>query len=196
MSLIAKIVRTELKAITAVAADVQSISSELDLTQVDRVSIKIDHAKDNASASVGQGTEYVIQVSAKATGNDTWRTLQIFTMATTVPTAMIADNAEVGPVIECGVVTPVVGDILFFKLATLANSEWANVIARSDGISVTLENTLANAIAAGGTYYTQGSHMVAQLDVQAEVRLRVVCNNTKGSTNRACVWRASAITQE
>lgn len=194
---ITKTIETELKAITAVAANVQSISSELDLTgQEKQVTILIDHAKDNASASVGQGTEYVVQVSEKASGDDTWRALASFTAAITVPTAMVADNAEVGPVIECDVATPVVGDILFFKLAVLANSEWSNVIARVDGESVTLESTLANAIAAGGTYYTQGEHFPVTINVESITRLRVVCNNTKGTTNRAIVWRCAAITSE
>src|SRR4030042_4542609 len=63
---ITKIIKPELKAITAVAADVQSVSSTLDLSgQEKQVTILIDHAKDHASASVGQGTEYVVQVSEK-----------------------------------------------------------------------------------------------------------------------------------
>ena len=195
---ITKTIETELKVITAVAADVQSISSVLDLSgQVTRVTILIDHAKDNASASVGQGTEYVIQVSEKARGNDTWRALWASAAAITAPTAMVSDAEEAAgaTVIECGVATPVVGDILFFKNASLALSEWANVIARSDGVSVTLESGLTNTQAAG-TYYTQGEHFVLVLDVEAITRLRVVCNNTKGTTNRAIVWRCAAITKE
>ena len=193
---ITKTIQTELKAITAVAADVQSLSSELDLSgQVKKVAIFIDHAKDHAEASVGQGTEYAIQVSEKASGNDAWRTLAAFTAAITAPTAMISDNIEAvgATVIECDVATPAVGDILFFKNATIGNSEWANVIARVNGTSVTLESGLTS-IQAIGTYYTQGEHFVLVIDVEALTRLRVVCNNTKGTTNKAIVWRCAAIT--
>jgi len=158
----------------------------------------IDHAKDDASASVGQGAEYVVQASQKATGNDTWRALTSFTAAITVPVAMITDAEEAAAqtVIECGAALPAVGDIVFFKNATIANSEWANVVARDATVSaenVTLESGLTN-VQAAGTYYTQGEHFVLTLNVESLSRLRVVCNNTKGTTNRAICWRCAAIT--
>jgi len=196
---ITKTIQTELKIIAAVAADVQDISSTLDLSgQVKKVAIFIDHAKDHASASVGQGTEYVIQVSEKASGNDTWRSLAAFVASITAPTAMISDAEEAAgqTVIECGATVPAVGDILFFKNATIGSSEWANVIARvttGGSETVTLESGLT-AVQAQGTYYTQGEHFVVIVDVEALTRLRIVCNNTKGTTNRAIVWRCAAIT--
>jgi len=198
---ITKTIETELQAIAALAADTQAVSSVLDLSgQIKKVAILIDHAKDAADASVGQGTEYVIQVSEKASGNDTWRALTSFTAAITAPTAMVTDAEEAAgqTVIECGAVVPAVGDILFFKNATIANSEWANVIARvttGGSETVTLESGLTNT-QAQGTYYTQGEHFVVVLDVEAITRLRVVCNNTKGTTNRAIVWRTAAITSQ
>ena len=200
MTLIKKI-ETELMGIATVAADVQSISSELDLSDnlKDQVTILIDHAKDHASASAGQGTEDVVQVSEKASGDDTWRALASFDAAITAPTAVVPDSAEVGPVIECGASVPAIGDIVFWKLATLANSEWSNVIARvitGGSESITVESTLANAVTAGATYYTQGEHFVVTIDVKSITRLRVVCNNTKGTTNRAIVWRCAALTAQ
>ena len=198
--IIPKTIQTELQGITAVAADVQSVSSVLNLAKARRVSIFIDHAKDNASASVGQGAEYIIQVSEKATGNETWRALAAFTAAITAPTAPVTDAEEAAgqTVIECGATVPAVGDIVFFKNATIANSEWANVIARvttGGSETFTIESGLTN-IQAAGTYYTQGEYFVVVLDVSAITRLRVVCNNTKGTTNRAIVWRVAAITEK
>ncbi len=193
-----KTVETELKAITEVAANVQSLSSELALTGIKKVTIFIDHAKDNASASVGQGTEYVIQVSEKATGNDTWRSIPAFTATITAPTVITLDNDEAAgqTVIECGATVPAVGDIIFFKNTTLANSEWATVIARvttGGSESVTLESGLTNA-QADNTHNTQGEHYQQTINTETYTRLRVVCNNTKGTTNRAIVWRCAAIT--
>jgi len=194
-----KTIETELKAITAVAADAQSISSVLDLSgPVKKVTVFIDHAKDAANAAVGQGTEYVIQVSEKASGNDTLRSLASFTAAITAPTAVTTDAQEAAgsTVIECGATVPAIGDIVFFKNATLANSEWANVVARvttAGSESFTIESGLTNTQAAG-TYYTQGEHFVLTIDVEAITRLRVVCNNTRGTTNQAIVWRCAAVT--
>ncbi len=193
---VVKTIETELKAITAVDANVQSISSELALTGMKQVTIFIDHAKDSADASVGQGTEYVIQVSEKATGNDTWRSIPAFTATITAPTVITLDNDEAAgqTVIECGATVPAVGDIIFFKNTTLANSEWANVIARAVGAgteSVTLESGLTNA-QADNTHNTQGEHYQQTINVQSYTRLRVVCNNTKGTTNRAIVWKVAA----
>ncbi len=192
---IIKTIETELKALTEVAASVQSVSSILDVSNKNKVTVFIDHAKDNALASVGQGTEYVIQVSEKATGNDTWVTLASFTAAMTVPVAPVCSAVEpVGEtVIACGAVVPAVGDTVFFKNTTLALSEWANVIAVTPATNFTIESGLTNASEIK-TYYTQGEHFVQMIDVEAITRLRVVCNNTKGTTNRAIVWRCAAIT--
>ncbi len=196
---VSKTIKNELKGITTVAADVQSISDILDISGKDRqVTIYIDHAKDAADASVGQGTEYVIQASQKTLGNDTWRTLASFTAAITAPTAVVTDGEELQGQTEiaCGASVPAVGDIIFFKNAILTNSEWANVIGRdaSGGSEhFDIESGLTNTQAAG-TYYTQGEHYVLTVNVKSITRLRVVCNNTKGTTNRAIVWRCAAIT--
>ena len=196
---ITKTIQTELQAISALAASVQGISSVLDLSGTEKkVAIFIDHAKDSASAAVGQGTEYAIQVSQKASGNETWRALAVFTAAITAPVAMVTDGVEAvsSTVIECATGVPAVGDILFFKSATIGNSEWANVVTRSTAASaeqVTLESGLTFAQAAS-TYFTQGEHFVSVIDTEAITRLRVVANNQKGTTNMAICWRVACIT--
>jgi hypothetical protein len=192
---VTKTIQTELMPITAVAADVQSVSSILALTGIKKATIFIDHAKDHASASVGQGTEYVVQVSEKATGNDTWRSLASFSATITAPTVITTDAIENAgqTLIEIGATTPVVGDILFWKNATIGLSEWSTVIAIATGVSCTLQDALTNT-QAQGTYNTQGEHFVLTVDVESVTRLRVVCNNTKGTTNRAICWRCACIT--
>ena len=193
-------IQSELKAITAVAADAQSVSSTLSVYQKKRVTVMIDHAKDNALAAVGAGAEYRVQVSEKDSGNDTWRSLAAVTAQITVPVAVVTDNNEAAgqTVIECGAVVPAVGDIIFFKNAVIANSEWARVVAvdATPGTeNFTIADGLTNAQAAG-TYYTQGEHFVATVEVRAVTRLRVIANNANGSTNRAVVFRVAAITED
>ncbi len=193
-------IQTELKAITAVAANAQSKSSELNVYQKKSATIFIDHAKDNANAAVGAGCEYRFQASEKDSGDDTWRSLDAVVAQITAPTAVVTDNNEAAgsTVIECGAVVPAIGDIIFFKNATIALSEWARVVAvdaTPGSESFTIADGLTNAQAAG-TYYTQGEHYTATINTRAITRLRVVCNNANGTTNRAIVWRCAAITED
>ncbi len=192
-----KLIQTELKGITLVAPNIQSVSSELALDEIGQVTFFIDHAKHDDDAPVGQGTEYVIQASEKATGDDVWRALTSFTASTTAPTVMTMDAAEAAgqTTIECGVTTPVVGDILFFYNVWIYNSEWATVVARTDGAAVYLESGLTNAQGgAAATIYTQSEHFVQTINMESLLRARVICNNTKGTTNRQICWRCAAIT--
>lgn len=193
---ITKTIQTELKVITALAADLQSKSSELALTNMKKVAIFIDHGRDAAGAFVGAGTEYRVEVSEKATGNDTWRTIASVVCGIAAPLAHVMDAEEAAgqTVIEIGATTPVVGDIQFFKNATIANSEWGKVVAMVANTSLTLQDGLTNTQAAITTY-SKGEQFVLLLDVSAYTRLRVICNNNNGSTNQAIVWRCAAIDQ-
>ena len=193
---VTKTIETELKIIAAVAADAQDKSSTLALTNVKKVAIFVDHGRDATGAFVGAGTEYRVEVSEKATGNDTWRTIASHTCVITASLGHVMDAEEaVGQtVIEIGATTPLVNDIQFFKNATIANSEWGKVVAVVASTSLTLQDGLTNTQAAITTY-SKGEHWVALLDVEAYTRLRVVCNNNNGTTNQAIVWRCAAITQ-
>ena len=193
---ITKTIETELQAIVAVAADAQKVSSTLALTNMKKIAVFIDHGRDATSAFVGAGTEYRVEVSEKATGNDTWRPIAAATAAITAALGHAMDAEEVAgqTLIEIGATTPVLGDIQFFKNATIANSEWARVIDLSANTSFTIQDGLTNTQAAITTY-SQGEHFAMLLDVSAYTRLRVVCNNNNGSTNQAIVWRCAAIDQ-
>ena len=193
-----KIIETELQSIYIVAANGQKVSSELDLTELGKVSLFIDFAKHAAGAAVGQGTEFAVQVAKKATGND-WTTLQTFTAAITAPTAMqtdVGNNAGVTQLL-IGSAVPPVGDIVFFyHYSTLASSEWANIVARGavgGAEYVYIEDGLAAYQAAGYVYGYAERWGLLNIDVAALTRLRVVANNTKGTTNQKIIWRCSAI---
>ena len=193
---ITKTIQTELNIIAAVAADAQDKSSELALTNVKKVAIFIDHARDAAGAFVGAGTEYRVEVSEKASGNDTWRKIAsaVCGIAAALGHAMDEEEAAGTTLILIGATTPLVNDIQFFKNATIANSEWGKIVAVVDNTSFTLQDGLTNTQAAITTY-SKGEHFVLLLDVEAYTRLRVVCNNNNGTTNQNIVWRCAAITQ-
>jgi len=189
---ITKTIQTELNIIAAVAADAQDKSSELALTNMKKVAIFIDHARDATGAFVDAGTEYRVEVSEKATGNDTWRTIAsaVCGIAAALGHVMDAEEAAGQTLIEIGATTPLVNDIQFFKNATIGNSEWGKIVAVVDGVSFTLQDGLTNTQAAITTY-SQGEHFVLLLDVEAYTRLRVICNNNNGSTNQNIVWRCA-----
>ena len=194
------VIRSELLGITAVAAGAQQISSTLDISKYQYITLFIDHARDEAAAFVGAGTEYKIQVSEKASGSDTWRTLTSAVCDITAASDIIMDGNEAAgqTIIETGATLPAVNDIVFFKNATIANSEWVRVteIDNTGGTEhFHISDGLTNAQAQLAHIYNKAEQFVISLTNTAYTRLRVVVNNANGSTNKAIVCRVAVITR-
>lgn len=199
-----KTIQTELLAITAVAAGAQQLSSVLNVATVFQVTIFIDHARDTSDllAMAGNGTEYRIQVSEKASGNDTWVDVPGGTVESAITAsasiAMDAQETAGATQIETGATLPAVGDIVFFQNATLANSEWGKVVSRvttGGSESFTLQYGLTNTQAAI-TVSNYASRWALTIDVMSYTRLQVVVNNNKGTTNKPINCRIAAITMD
>lgn len=190
-----KIIQTELKAMSTLAANLQDTSSTLDVTNFSKATVFIDHARDVATAFIGAGTEYRIEVSQAASGNDKWRTLYSVVCDITVASSIVmgGDEAATATVIECGNPSPVAGDIVFFKNATLGNSEWSKVVAATANVDFTLQDGLTNAQTAI-TLFNKAEQFIITMDLTTATRLRVVCNNNNGTTNQNIVWRCACIT--
>jgi hypothetical protein len=190
-----KTIQTELLPITAVAANAQQISSEFALTKTSKATIFIDHARDVATAFVGAGTEYRVEVSEQASGNSTWRTAFSVVCDITAASSIVMDAEEaIGQtLIEIGATTPAVGDIVFFKNATLANSEWAKVVAINAGVTFTIQDGLTYTQPAI-TLFNKAEQFVLAIDTTSFTRLRVVVNNNNGTTNQNIVSRVAIIT--
>ena len=194
-----KTIQTELLTITAVAANAQQKSSELSLTGIKKCTIFIDHGRTAVTAFVVAGTEYRIEASQKASGDDTWVPLASVVCDITAAVAIVMDNAEAAGAtrIECTAVVPTKGDWVYFKNATIANSEWAKVILVDAGVGTEyfdILDGLAKAQAAI-TMYNKAERFALTLDVEAFTRLRVVVNNNNGTTNVAVDSRIAAITE-
>lgn len=194
---ITKTIQTELLAITKVAANAQQKSSELALTNMKKVTILIDHGRTATTAFVVAGTEYRIEASQKASGDDTWRTIASVEAIITAAIEITAAGAEaIGQtLIACGDPEPAVNDIVFWENATLASSEWMKVVARVDNTSFTIQDGLTNAQATAKKIYNKAEQFVLTLDVTAFTRLRVIVNNNNGTTNAQVASRIAAITQ-
>lgn len=196
-----KTIQTELLAITAVAADAQQKSSELALTGIKKAAILIDHGRTATTAFVVAGTEYRVEASQKATGNDAWVSIasHVCAIAAATETTADGDEAAAETVVLCDANYPALGDIIFWENATLANSEWGKVVARVVGAgseSFTLQDGLTNAQALAKKIYNKGERIAFLLDVEAYTRLRVVVNNNNGTTNAAIKARVACITEK
>jgi len=194
-----KTIQSELVPITAIAANAQAISSVLDVTGFKNMAVFIDHARDVTTAFVVAGTEYRIQVSENAAGNDNWRTITSVVCDITAASDIAMDGDEVvgSTVIECGATLPAVNDIVFFKNATIANSEWARVVAivtTGGSESFTLSDGLTKAQVALAHMYNKAEQFVITFDVTTFTRMRVIINNNNGSTNQNIVSRVACIT--
>ena len=193
-----KTIQTELLAITAVAADAQQKSSELDLTNISTATILIDHGRTATTAFVVAGTEYAVQVSQKATGNDTWRTIASVVCDITAASEITAAGAEAAgqTVIETASTTGLAaGDIVFWVNTTLANSEWGKIVSLITNTSFTLLDGLTNAQAAAQKIYNKAQQFALSFNVTGFTRLRVVVNNANGTTNAAIKSRIACITE-
>jgi hypothetical protein len=198
MPLVDQTIQAVLKDYTAVAANAQSESDVLDLTGKSKAALFITHARDIANAAVGAGTEYRVLVSSLASGDNGWFPIASYVCDLTAASSIVTDGEEAAgqTAIECGATIPAVNDFVFFKNATIANSEMVKVIAidatggsEHFDIAHALTNTQAQA-----TIFNKGEKIVLNLDVSAYKRLKVACNNNNGSTNRAVVWKCEAIT--
>lgn len=183
-----KTIQTELMASSAVAASVIVASTVLSLTGIKQATIFIDHGRTSTVAfgALG-GTNYLIQGSEKAAGNDTWRTLA----------TLVADSAACSSALSSGavgagttVITILSGTafaandlIMWANTADVANStEWARVATVTGTASFTILDGITNAQGSTVVITNKAEHFVTTLDVSSLTRVRVVVNNTAGTT--------------
>ena len=192
-----KSVLAELLPITTVSANVQRISNILGVDDFTGITIFLDHARDAATAFAGAGTEYRIESSEKDTGNDTWRTLYSVVCGIAAASSIVMDaQEEIGATrIETGATLPAKGDIVFFKNATIANSEWAKVTAVNTTAGTEYFDILDGLtyVQPAITLFNMAETFVLTLNIKTIKRIRAVVNNNNGTTNQPIVSRIAAI---
>lgn len=192
-STLTKTIQSELKAITNVSAGAQSVSSTLDVSTVLAAEIFVDISPE---ATNTPGTEIRIEVSQKASGDDTWVPITGTVSTTATVNSQAVDGTENAgaTVIEETTTTGLaLNQWIFFKNGTIGNSEWARLVALSASTSFTLQDGLTNA-QTSSTWYNRGERFAFFIDCSAVKRLRVVCNNNYGSSTVAVNWRCAATT--
>src|SRR3990167_2151482 len=167
-------IETELLAHTAVAASAQAISSVLSLAGIKKVTVFIDHGRAATTAWNAVGTEYRVEASEKASGNDTWRTLASVVASSVVASSISAsgDEAAGQTVIQTvSATTLVAGQIIYWaNSVTVASGEWGKIVSVAAGTSITLQDGLTNGQDSDTSIYNQGEHFVLVLGVESLTR--------------------------
>lgn len=199
MANITKTIQTELLAITVVTAGAQQLSSELDVSTDLACTIFIDFAPDSNTAPT-KGTEFRIEVSQKATGNDTWMPFySIITgiVAAVSGTVQATQNAGSTTITSTGAISSIVqDDIVFLKNGTLGSSEWVKVSTVTSTTVFGVVDPTTNGQGSSGIR-NKAEKYIIPIDCTSFKRIRVVINNKyQAGTTINIVARIGAITAD
>lgn len=191
-------IQTDLLAWQAIAANAAPVlSSAFDVREKLGVRIGFYFGLDSATTPVG--TQFVVFASDMDSGDTGWIPIDSIITGTVAPVAVTVDNAEVGPVIECGATVPALNEMILFKQGTIGLTEIQRVIARvttGGSESFTTLRTLTTATGAGSVYYTKAEQYNRLYDVSGIRRIQVMCNNNYAASSASCVVRVSLTTYD
>jgi hypothetical protein len=193
MASITKTSAVSLLSLQSVASNTVVISSAVDVSTKLAATIGI-HFGRRATTALTTGMTFRIEASMKSSGDGFWFPLAEFT------TAIAASESEaVSGTVSSGtnVITVAsttnltAGDLVYIDNGTIGNSEWGRVKSISSNTSITIEDNLVNA-QTGATIYDQAEFFVAQIDLTAVGRIRLVADG-KG-TGQAVAVEALMVT--
>ena len=196
-----KTIQTELFVCATVAASTQATSTVLDVSTIKKATVFISHGRSNTVAFGTQGTEYRIEGSERAAGNDTWHVLASLVCASTacLAVAASADVAAAGTtvVVTSGTSIPTRGDLVFWANTVAASSsEWMRTLAVTGTASFTIEEGLTVGQDSDTNIFTQAQREVFLLDVEGLTRVRVKINNNASGTTQQVYSRIACITEK
>jgi len=193
MATITKTQGTSLLSLQSLASNSVALGSAADVSTKLAATVFI-HFGRRAATALTEGLEFRIEASAKSSGDGFWWPLAVFKTAL----AAASDEAVSGTVSAgTNVITVasttglVAGDLIYIDNGTIGNSEWGRIKSIVTNTSVTIEDNLLNA-QTGATIYDQAEFFVAQLDLTAIGRIRVVADGR--NTGQAVAVEAFMIT--
>tara|TARA_R110000868_G_scaffold4119_4_gene25007 strand:+ start:2395 stop:2991 length:597 start_codon:yes stop_codon:yes gene_type:complete len=192
MATISKTVGTSLISLQSLAANSVVISSTIDVSTKFAATIFM-HFGRRATTALTEGAELRIEASAKSSGEGFWFPLSKFktTVIASESEALTGTISAAATVLTLASTTNLAaGDKIYIDNGTIANSEWARIKAISANTSVTIEDALVNA-QTGSTIYDQAEMFVAQVDLTAISRLRLVIDGS--NTGQAVAVEAHII---
>jgi len=161
----------------SLASNSVAISSAVDVSTKLAATIFIHFGRRTASA-LTEGVEFRIEASAKSSGDGFWWPVASFkTAIATAESEAVSGTVSSGTnVITVASTTNLVaGGLVYIDNGTIGNSEWGRVKSISLNTSITIEDNLLNA-QTGATIYNQAEYYVAQLDLTAVGRIRIVAD--------------------
>ena len=191
-------IQTELLAIQSIAASTNVASTVLSLIGVKKATFFIDHARAGSAAFGTNGTEYRIEVSQKASGNETWVPVaSVIAGSAVAMTCASSGNYAIG----AGTITIlsgtalVLGDRYFWINGTASSCEWMKVSAISGTASFNILDPLTNAQVAASTIVGGAERWPLLIDTETLTRVRVIVNNNASGTTQAIYSRVACITE-
>jgi hypothetical protein len=191
-------IQTEMMAIRTIAASTYIASTILALTGVKQATFFIDHARAATAAFGTNGTQYLLQASEKATGNDTWRTLATFTADSTAASSALSSGAIAAAATTIVILSGtafVANDLVFIADTTAATaSEWVRVVSVTGTASFKILDGITNAHADTEVLYNKAENFSVTVDCASLTRARVIVNNNASGTCQNIYSRVAVIT--
>lgn len=182
--------------IQELASGVMAVGAAVSVETSEDTRVFVDYAPTSETAvTVGTYPRAIVQLSPVASGDEFWYTYNEFQFSTTTAASEALQNTEaVGATVmevasTSGVQTPGMG--LFFKNATLANSQWAVLKSYAATPSITIEAGLTREQPTGTVVYTQAERKSCPLPYGGFKRYRVLMFAPTGPT---CVFQTSHAT--
>jgi hypothetical protein len=164
---------------------------------VKTAAVFFDYGKGNTTAVSGTGTEYRIEASQKASGNDTWRAITTWYASTAAAMSSAASanagGAGASTITILSGTAAVVSDIVCWTSGTI---EWSRVVAISGTASFTIQDGLTADHTAATGIFGGGAQAAMLLDVSAVTRIRASVNNNYPITSQPIIARVALITEQ
>lgn len=180
--------------IIEVSANSIAKSDVLDVSSVFMAQLFIDYCPTNTGV-ITTAPELYIESTPFPTGDDAWRPVKTFGFNILTPSSSAVDGAEPAAstlIEETATGTLANGQLVFFKNASLQNSEWSKVQSVSGGASFTLFDGLKNA-QTGSTWFNMGQYITEIIDLGGIKRLRALVNNNRAATARSIAVRVGMV---
>lgn len=193
MASITKTADISLAALASLASNSTFVGTAADVSSKLAATVFIHFGRRSASA-LTEGVEFRIEASSKASGNGHWFPIASFkTQLAAVESEAVSGTVSSGTAtITVASTTNLTGaDRIFIDNSTIANSEWGKIASIVSNTSVTIEDNLVNA-QTGSTIYEGAELFVAQLDLTAISRVRVVVDGY--NTGQAVAYEVIMVT--